>query len=573
MPRRKKKPAHHSNDSGNRSDSDRVTEYARDVVDGRITTGKLVRLACERHLRDLVEGPSRGLAWNAAEAHRVIAIFAECRQSKGRWSGEPLVLQPWQAFMVGSIFGWKIAATGLRRFRTAYTEVARKNGKSTIAAGIGLILADFDGEPGAEVYAAATIREQAKIVWTEAERMVKRSPEIRARLKIVPSTATMYCEATASKFAALGADANSLDGLNVHGAIVDELHAHRTREVVDVLETASGARQQPLFFYITTAGILGDQTIYAEQHGYARRVVEGVVDDDQWFVFIAALDDDDEWTDSSKYVKANPSLGVTVELAELVAERDRAMQAPGRQNAFRRLRLNQRTQQVDRWIDLAAWDACPSRIDPAALGGRICFGGLDLATTTDLSVLVLVFPVDSEYQVLPFFWVPADTVERRVRDDRVPYDVWIRAGLIETTEGNVTDYDLIRRRVNEIGEQYQVREIAYDSWNATQLAVQLEGDGFTMAQFRQGFASMTEPTKHLERLILARELNHGGHPVLRWMANNVSVRQDPAGNLKPDKAKSTERIDGIVALVMGLGRAIVAAPDGSVYEERGVLSL
>jgi len=258
-------------------------------------------------------------------------------QSKGQWAGEPLLLQDWQAFVVGSIFGWKEIATGLRRFRKAYTEVARKNGKTTLASGVGLYLLDFDGEAGAEIYCTATKRDQARLCWSEAMRMVQYTPALKKRIKVVESRANLHVLQTNSKFEALGADNDSMDGLNPHAYIIDELHAHKTRGIVDALETAAGARRQPLAFYITTAGV-AKESVYSETHDYARRVVEGIIDDDQWFSFIAALDEDDDWTDPAVYIKANPSLGVTVQLEELMAERDRAMDSPGRQNSFRRLR-------------------------------------------------------------------------------------------------------------------------------------------------------------------------------------------------------------------------------------------
>lgn len=542
---------------------------------GRVVTGKLVRLACERHLRDLETGESRGLYYDEEDANRAIEFFGYLRQNKARWADQPFDLMPWQAFIVGSIFGWK-RADGTRRFRTAFVSVARKNGKSYLAGGIGLYLLDFDGEPGAEIYSAATKRDQSKIVWEAAAGMARRTPFLRSRIKIIDSRANMHVAETGSKFEALSAEADSLDGLNVHGAILDELHAHPTRKMVDVLETAVGARTQPLFFYITTAGVAGE-SIYTETYQRARRVVEGITEDDSTFVYIAEIDDEDDWRNPAVYIKSNPSLGVIVQLEELIAERDKAIDTPGRQNAFIRLRGgNKQTEQVNRWLDMATWDEGAVPVDPEALKGRRCFAGVDLSSTMDLSALVLVFPpdVDEErWQVLPFFWLPADNVRRRVERDRVPYDVWANKGYIDLTPGNIIDYAYIRQRFSELAEEYEIIEVAVDPWNATQFAVALQEEGATVVYVRQGYASLTAPTKELEKLVVGRKLAHGGHPVLRWNASNVAVAQDPAGNIKPDKAKSTERIDGIAALVTALSRALVCLDAPSAYEEEDLLIL
>lgn len=545
----------------------RTTAYAEAVVTGEIVTGNLVRQACERHLRDLAEGATRGLWWDQDAADRAIDFFGHLRQSKGRWADKPLELQPWQAFCIGSTFGWQRWSEPyerwIRRFKYSLVEIARKNGKTTIGAGVGLYLLDFDNEPGAEVYAAATKRDQAKICWTEAASMVKKTPSLARRIKDVPSRANLHVIETASKFEALGADSDTTDGLNPHGAIIDELHAHRDRKLVDVLETALGAREQPLFFYITTAGVAGE-SIYKEIHDYAVRVVEGLVEDDQWFGYIATLDPDDDWTDPGNYIKANPGLGVTVQLEELIQERDHAMEVPGRQNAFRRLRLNCQTEQVSRWLDVATWDAGSAPRALESLRGRSCYAGLDLASTTDIAALSLLFPdEDGGFYTTQLFWVPEDGMWKRADKDRVPYPLWRNQGWLEATPGNITDYDVIRERIKQLADDlgFTIRELAYDRWNATQLITQLGGDGLTVVPIGQGYASLTAPSKELEKLLLGGLLRHDGNPVMKWMVGNVAVEQDPAGNLKPSKAKSTERIDGVVALIMALARAMVGEPE------------
>ena len=552
--------------------ADPVTAYARRVVDGLAPAGRLVRLACERHLRDLEHGAARGIYFDAAAATHAIRFFGYLKHSKGEWAGLPVVLEPWQEFVVGSVFGWKRAEDGTRRFRTAYNEVPRKNGKSTVAAGVGLYLFVADDEPGAEVYCAATKRDQARIVWDEAARMVRRSRALKKRVGIFKSN--MHVTGTASKFEPLSADSDTMDGLNIHGAIVDELHAHKDRGIVDVIESALGSRRQPLIFYITTAGF-DRHSVCWEQHHYAEQVLEGLVEDDTFFAYVAGIDRCDDWSDPRVWAKANPNLGVSVKLQYLLDEAAKAKEMPGKQNAFRRLHLDEWTEQANRWIDLAVWDRCGAAVDAGALTGRRCFCGLDLASNTDIAAFLAVFPDGAGgFDLLARFWIPENSMRARVKRDRVPYDVWVRQGHIAATEGDVIDYDFIRADIGRFGEQYEVAEIAFDRWGALQVSTQLDGDGFTMVPFGQGFASMAGPTKELEKALLSGKIRHGGNPVLRWMASNVAVRQDPAGNLKPDKERSTEKIDGIVALIMGLGRATVAPPKKpSVYERRGLLSV
>lgn len=567
--------------------SDPVTAYARGVLAGIYAAGKLVRLACERHLRDLEGAKARGFHFDAVAAERAIQFFSFLQHSKGEWAGKPVTLEPWQQFIVGSVWGWR-QADGTRRFRTAYNEIPRKNGKSTMAAGIGLELLTADGEPGAEIYCAATKRAQALIVWNEARRMVEKSPALKKRVGVYKAEGkeNLHVTPTHSKMEPLGADAETADGLNIHGSIVDELHAHKNREMVDVLETGTGARRQPLNFYITTAGY-NRESVCWEFHDYAVKVLEGILTDDTFFAYIATVDQDDDWTNPEVWAKANPNLGVSVKLDDLQRKCHAAKAFPAKQNGFKRLHLNIWTEQATRWIDTEAWDKCAHPVDRAALRGRRAYGGLDLSSTTDLSSLLLLFPPagdDPLWSVLPFFWVPKEGMRKRVRSDRVPYDVWVEQGLITATEGNIVDYDVIRRDIGLLSEEFDIRqerykedddvpELAYDRWNATQLVTQLQGDGFTMVPVGMGFASMAAPMRELEKLIVGQLLAHGGHPVLRWMASNVAASEDPAGNLKPDKAKSSERIDGIVGLCLALARAVLRPEPGSVYDEEDLFFL
>jgi phage terminase large subunit-like protein len=551
-----------------------VGNYARAVIKGKIPAGRLVRLACERHLTDCKRkfSPRFPYRFDRAKAAWAIRFFSHLRHSKGEWAGQPFVLEPWQEFIVGSLFGW-VKTNGLRRFRNAYTELGRKNGKSTISAGLAILLGFFDGEQGAEIYCAATKRDQAKIVWEEAERMVKSTPALKKRIKVFRGVSNLHSEATASKLEPLGADSDTLDGLNTHGAVIDELHAHKNRRVVDVLETATGARRQPLLFYITTAGH-DRHSVCWEHHDYSIKILERVITDERWFGYIATIDEGDKWDNPKVWAKANPNLAVSVKVDDLKNKCAKAKQLPSAQNAFRQKHLDEWTEQAVRWMPMDIWDACRKPRAELSLKGQRCFGGLDLAQSFDITALLLTFPDGDDHDILPRFWIPEENLRERVRRDRVPYDVWARQGFLITTPGNVTDYAFIREEIKQLATIYQLVELGYDPWNATQLALQLQDDGAPMVQFRQGFVSMNEPCKEIERLAVKAAIRHGGNPVLRWMASNVAVRTDPAGNIKIDNEKSTERVDGMVALAMAIGcwlRHKDETPPPSVYKRRGPL--
>lgn len=548
-------------------------QYCDRVLAGIQPAGKLQRLAVERHRRDLQHGAERGLWFDRASAQHAIDFFGFLQHSKGEWARTPFALSPWQQFIVASIFGWR-RADGTRRFREAYIEIPRKNGKSTLIAGIGLYLLIGDEESGAEIYSAATTREQARLVHEEATRMVKASPLLRGRIGIMVDN--LHVLSTHSKFEPLAADETTADGLNVSAALIDEYHAHPNSGMYDVLNTATGSRQQPLVLIITTAGHNKAKSACGQKNEYCQRVLLGTVDDDDTFAFVATTDEKDDWRDESTWAKANPNLGVSCKLDDLRRKARQAAEMPSSQNAFRRLHLNQWTEQSQRWIDLAAWDACNGPIEarelPDAMSGRVCYGALDLASTRDIAALVLWFPPEDDEPAgffVPFLFVPNENILERDRKDRTTYSAWRDNDWLVATEGNITDYAFIRKAVQEAAERFQLQQVAYDRWNATQLVTELVNDGIDMVPFGQGFASMAAPTKSFEARILAKSLAHGGHPVLRWMAQNVSVRMDPAGNMKPDKASSGEKIDGIVAAIMALGISELQARDatGSVYDD------
>lgn len=530
-------------------------EYGREVMAGKIDVCKYTALAVERHFRDLKDGPKRGLFYCQKSAEHMLDFFGFLRHSKGEWAGRELILEPWQAFWLAVLFGW-MGADGFRRFRTAYEEVPRKNGKSTKLAGVGLYLFFADGEGGAEVYTAATKRDQALITHREATRMVQKSPSLRARIGVTKNN--LHHLATASMFEPLGADADTADGLNVHGAIVDELHAHKHRDLWDVLETATGSRTQSLLYAITTAGF-NQYGICYELREYLTKILEGTIVDDTFWGVIYTADEGDDWQDEATWRKANPNYGISVKPEDIARLAKKAAEIPAAQNNFLTKRLNIWTQQETKWLDMDTWSASGSAFDEKALEGRPCFGGLDLSTKIDLSSFALVFPPflkDPLWYCLSFFWVPEDNMMRRARKDRVPYDVWAKQGLIKATEGNVVDYEVIRNDIRALGDRFAVQDVGFDPWNATQIATQLSDDGFQMVEMRQGPRTMGEPSKELEALILSKRFNHGGNAVLKWCASNVTIRTDANGNYMPDKGKSTERIDGVVAAVMAIGRAI-----------------
>ena len=504
--------------------------------------------------------------YDEKEAERAVDFFGHFLvHIKGEWAGRPLVLSPWQADeVIRPLFGWR-RPDGTRRYRMAYIEVPRKQGKSTLAAGIGLYLTFADGEPGAEIYSAASDREQAAIVFDLAKQMVAQSPELLKRSETFRRS--IVAPATASFYKVLSSEAYSKHGLNAHGIIFDELHTQPSRDLWDVLTTSTAARRQPLVVAITTAG-WDRNSICWEQHEYAERVRDGIIEDPAFLPVIYNADGLD-WQTPEAWAKASPSLGVTVQPEFLAAECKKAQEIPGYQNTFKRLYLNEWTQQAARWLDMATWDECAAE-SPDSLQGKRCFAGLDLSSTTDLSSFVLAFPSGGNVDVLAWHWIPEETAPRRAEKDRVPFPLWIQQGHMEATEGNVVDYDVIRERINGLGKVYNIQEIAIDRWNSTQLQTQLMGDGFTVVPFGQGYSSMSAPAKELEKLVVSRSLRHGGNPVLRWMASNVAVETDAAGNVKPSKGKSTERIDGIIALCMALGRMISHQDDASPYETRGL---
>ena len=512
--------------------------------------------------------------YSKEKADRAVQFINLLKHTKGRWRGVPFDLLPWQDKIIRDVFG-TVKDNGYRQYNTAYVEISKKNGKSELAAAIALYMTCGDGEWGAEVYGCASDRQQASIVFDVAVDMVDQCPALKKRIKPIMSVKRLVYQPTNSFYQVLSAEAYTKHGLNCHAVIFDELHAQPNRELFDVMTKGSGdARTQPLFFLITTAGT-DRNSICFEQHQKAEDLLAGRKIDPSYYPVIYGIGDNDDWGSEESWYKANPSLGHTIDIEKVRNAYISAKENPAEENVFRQLRLNQWVKQSTRWMPMDKWDACEFAVNPDELIGRECYGGLDLSSTSDITAFVLVFPPrneDEKYIILPFFWIPEENMELRVRRDHVPYEVWEKQGFLNTTEGNVIHYGFIEKFIEKLGEKYHIKEIAFDRWGATQMVQDLEEMGFTVVPFGQGYKDMSPPTKELMKLTLEKRIAHGGHPALRWMMDNVFVRQDPAGNIKMDKAKSTEKIDGAIALIMALDRAIRnLGSDGSVYDNRGIL--
>ncbi|MDR9786793.1 MAG: terminase large subunit [Peptococcaceae bacterium MAG4] len=515
--------------------------------------------------------------FDVAQAERAVQFISLLKHTKGVWYGKPFELLPWQEKLIRDIFG-TVKENGYRQYNTAYVEVPKKNGKSELAAAVALYLTCGDGEWGAEVYGCAADRQQASIVFDVAVDMVDQSPALKKRIKPVLSRKRLVYMPTGSFYQVLSSEAYTKHGFNVHGVVFDELHAQPNRQLYDVMTKGSGdARKQPLFFLITTAGTDRNSICY-EVHQKAVDILRGKKKDPTFYPVIYSIEDGEDWSDEKVWYRVNPSLGHTIDIEKVRAAYQSARENPAEENLFRQLRLNQWVKQSVRWMPMETWEKCAHPVDPEKLKGRVCFGGLDLSSTIDITAFVLVFPPipgDDKYYVLPYFWLPEETLDLRVRRDHVPYDIWQQQGHLLTTEGNVIHYGFIEKFIEDLNTEYHIKEIAFDRWGAVQMVQNLEGAGFTVVPFGQGFKDMSPPTKELMKLTLEGKIAHGGHPVLSWMIDNIYVQTDPAGNIKPDKAKSMEKIDGAVASIMALDRCIrnEGRTETSIYDERGLILL
>ncbi len=509
-------------------------------------------------------------------ADYVVTFIEQLRHTKGEFYDKPFELIDWQERIIRDVFGI-LKPDGYRQFNTVYVEVPKKCGKSELAAAVCLYMLCADGEQRAEVYGAAADRDQASLVFDVACDMVRLCPALMKRCDIRASRKTIHFGPTGSTYKAVSSEIANKSGINCSCCVIDELWVQKDRAFFDMMtKGSSDARRNPITFIITTAGNDLNSICY-EMHQKAVDIIEGRKTDKTFYPVIYGAEMDDDWTDEKVWYKANPSLGITIDIEKVRNACEQARQNPAEENSFRQLRLNQWVKQSVRWMPMDKWDACAFPVDEKALEGRVAYAGLDLSSTTDLTAFSLVFPPEDEddkYVVLPYCWVPEDTMDLRVKRDHVNYDLWAKKGYLMTTEGNVVHYGFIEKFIEQLGERYNIREIAFDRWGAAQMVQDLDGMGFTVIPFGQGFRDMNSATKELMKLTLEQKIAHGGHPVLRWCMDNIFIRQDPAGNIKIDKEKSSEKVDLAVATVMALDRAIRNGnSDGSsVYDSRGLIT-
>ncbi|GHU54025.1 hypothetical protein AGMMS49975_13720 [Clostridia bacterium] len=515
------------------------------------------------------------------------AVFVEdfisaLKHTKAEWKGQSFVLLPWQAEIIKTVFG-VIGGDGYRQFRSCYIEIGKKNGKTMLAAALALYLLIGDKEEGAEIYSCAADRGQASLIYREAAIMAKNCPALAKRIKVIDSQKRIVYSKTNSFYQVLSSEGYSKHGINPQAVLYDETHV-ADREMFRVMtHGSSDARRQPLHLFITTAGN-NIHSVGYELHQKALDIRDGRKIDSSFLPILYTAEPEDDWTKPETWAKANPSMGVTIPEDSLRRACDSAKQNPTEENSFKQLRLCLWTEQAIRWMPMHIWDECAFPVDEEKLLGKICYAGLDLSSTNDITALVLVFPPNTDcdrFQVIPYFWLPEDNIPLRVRRDSVPYDIWQQQGLFNVTEGNVIHYEYIWNFIERLAAKYNIAEVAFDRFMAAQITQHLENMGLLPVPFGQGFVSMNEPTKELMRLTLSKKIAHGGNPVLRWMANNICIQSDStsgeargmddAGNIKPSKAKSGEKIDGIVSLIMALGRAMVHDDKSKEYDGAGVI--
>ncbi len=505
---------------------------------------------------------AEGSHYDKARADRAVNFVENLTHVKGQWAGDKFELIDWQEQILRDLFGIVVSYENgkvKRQHRQSYTEIPKKAGKSALISALALYMTCADGEYAAETYVAAADRQQASIIFDTSVMMVENCPALKKRIKPILSQKRLVYKPTNSIYTAVSSETYSKNGLNISCLIIDELMAQKDRGLWNVMtHGSSDARQEPLFFYITTAGFDRHSICY-EQHEKAKGILSGQRIDPAYYPTIFAADDGMDWRDEKTWEKANPSLDITVDREKLRADCIEAEHNIAEQNLFRMYRLNQWVEQNVRWLDMGEYDQCAFEFDIEALRGRSCYAGLDLSSTTDITSIVLLFPpLDEEdkYRVVPFFFIPSENIEKRSKRDHVPYSVWRQKGLLQVSEGNVIDYRLIENFMLELSSRFQILQCGYDEWQAQGIVRTLTDEGITMVPVRMGHRSLHEPTTELMRLVLSRKIAHNGNEILRWMAGNLVVRLDANGNIAPDKSKATEKIDGIVALILALSRAM-----------------
>lgn len=540
-------------------------QYAHDVLSGKILACEYVKLACKRYFNDRETGEQRGIYFNENKALRIINFFKFVKHSKGEWAGQQFELEPWQQFSLWNIFGFE-NADGTRRYNYAYIEVPKKNGKTTWMAGIANYLFIADGEDGAEIYSAALNRPQAKKCFNEAQSMIRKSPALSKRVTVY--THNMHILSTESKFEPLTSDEDSQEGINPHGAIIDEYHVHKNTGIYDTIKSAMGSRRNPIILIITTAGFDKNKPCFTERKKVIQ-ILEGSIIQDNYFGIIYTADEGDNWEDETTWQKCNPNYGKSVKPTYIKKEYIDAKNSPTKLVNFLTKNLNIWTDAQEIWIKDKDWVASGSPFELESLKRMECYGGLDLSSVSDITSLCLLFPLgDEQFKALWYFWLPELTAEDRKK--YVNYHVWKEQGYITFTEGNVIDYDWIYADVTGfttngdkakkpgIVDLFDLKSIAYDRYNSSQIVINLQQAGVELSPFGQGFVSMNTPTQGIEKLILQKKLNHGSNPVMRWMCSNVSIEKDAAGNMKINKKKSSEKVDGMVSLVMAYGEYLTA---------------
>jgi phage terminase large subunit-like protein len=530
---------------------------------------KWVALACERQTVDLARKRFK-YTWNEEKAARICKFVELLPHTKGEWAGRLITLEPWQIFILSTVFGW-VDAKGRRRYKVTYKEVPRKNAKSTISSGVGLYMLAADGEGGAEVYSAATTKDQAKIVWQDAKSMAEKSKGLQGRFGVRTAAHSIYTD-EGSKFLALARDqGGNLDGLNVHCGIIDELHAHKTREIVDVIETATGARSQPLLWQITTAGFNRAGICY-EVRAYTTKVLEGQITDHEHFGIIYSIDEDDDWAQPSSWAKANPNWGISVNPEDIARKGNKAIKTTAAQNNFKTKHLNQWVNADTAWMDMRAWDAmADTSLRPAQFTAEECVGAVDLATKVDVAALVLLFRRGEHYTLFPYFWLPEAAAEG---EENAHYAGWAKEGHLRLTAGNVTDHNAVQDVVRELASAHQLRTLGYDPWQAHKFATELADEGMVVSEYRMTVQNMSEPMKELQALVMSGKLHHDGNPVMAWMMSNVVAHTDAKENIFPRKEMPRNKIDGPVAAIMALGEWLTGEVDsGTIYDGRDLLVL
>ena len=545
-------------------------QYAQQVFNGEVLVCEYVTLAIKRYYNDLENALDKGWYFDRKAAQRAISFIEKLKHTKGKWAGQRFKLEPWQQFILWNIFGW-MKTDGTRRFRYVYVEIARKNGKTALSAGIGLYMLFADGEARPEVYSAATVKDQARICFSDAVEIVKKT-DLKNYLS--PYRNSIVYELKGGTMKPLSSDYGTHDGLNPSCGIIDEFHAHKDSGMFDVIKSAFGARRQPLMFIITTAGFNKNGACYAYRSNVIK-VLQGINEDDSLFGIIYTLDSKEEWDNPKMWIKSNPNLGVSV-FPEYLS--DQVNDAKNRPEAVR----NVMTKNVNLWVDAEKtwilddmWQKCIGTTDRESLRGCQCWGGLDLSNVSDITAYVLLFHENDHFQLLPFFWIPEEKMLEKIRKENINYDKWVQHGYVKVTAGNILDYDFVKADILQIVEEFDLQSTAYDRWNASQTIIDLQNEGMECSPFGQGYGSMGAPTKEFEKIVLTQKLEHFGNPVLRWMIASTVVKTDPAGNIKPDKEKSVQKIDGIVASIMALGEWMTAQSeeDNNPYNQRGMLSL